>query len=199
MSLSRGQQLLYFREWAAVKRVLMPGRETFTKLEENERRHAITIEALGADKSSTDFTNDDFDKVLAAFRAISQPGNLQAQLDALDGRKKRLRFGIMSTARKLVGAEDADAYVRGVVSQMHARAGEPRDKKRKGSPLKNARFDQLDEADLEKVRIALSRQEARGMTIAEPGPITTKTITVGTELARNYEDREVAAIDGEPF
>jgi hypothetical protein len=52
------------------------------RLEEDRRR--LTCEALGEDKSSKDFTSEDFDKVLAAFRAISQPDSLNAQIRAMN-------------------------------------------------------------------------------------------------------------------
>ncbi|MBI5770791.1 MAG: hypothetical protein HZA93_23645 [Verrucomicrobia bacterium] len=56
----------------------------FTDKQIEERRHLLHRKALGADKSSKDFTDDDLDKVKAAFRAEWDGGNLNAQLDALD-------------------------------------------------------------------------------------------------------------------
>src|ERR1041385_6065139 len=119
--LTRNQNALYWREWSAAKRVLMPGRDTWTKDEETTRRHELHIQALGDEKSHVDFNNDDFDKVLAAFRAISQPGNLNAQLHALNGQRKRLLFGIRNLARSIGAGE---AYVQGIIDRMDARRGE---------------------------------------------------------------------------
>lgn len=73
---------LYFWEWGRVRDVLK-GRGMDGALIES-RRHQLHKQALGADKSSKDFTNADLDKVLAAFRAITEPGNLRAQLRALE-------------------------------------------------------------------------------------------------------------------
>ncbi len=77
--MSPRQNALYWREWAAAKRALMPGRATWTKYEENEHRHELHLEALGQEKSHLEFDNDDFDHVLSAFRAKSRPGDLKAQ------------------------------------------------------------------------------------------------------------------------
>jgi hypothetical protein len=73
---------------------LMNGRETWTKHEEDQRRHELYLQALGEEKSLTELDNDDFDKVKAAMLAIVEPGNLNAQLHALNGQRKRLLFGI---------------------------------------------------------------------------------------------------------
>lgn len=74
------QTMLYFREWGRVRDVLkgkgLPHGDV--------ARHALHLKAIGERKSSKDFTNADLDKVLAACRAITEPGNLTAQLRALD-------------------------------------------------------------------------------------------------------------------
>jgi hypothetical protein len=82
------QTSLYWREWHAAK--------IACHLEEEDRHH-LTREALGEDKSSKDFANEDFDKVLAAFRAISQPDSLDAQLRALNQPRQRLLHGVERT------------------------------------------------------------------------------------------------------
>jgi bacterioferritin-associated ferredoxin len=63
------QNQLYWREWAAVRRI-----------DKTADRHALHAEALGQDKSHTEFTNADFDRVLGVFRAITQPANLNGQV-----------------------------------------------------------------------------------------------------------------------
>ena len=60
------QMKLYRSRWAKVKKVLveMAG---MSDSEAEEERHAITKEALGEAKSSKDFSEREFDKVLDAF------------------------------------------------------------------------------------------------------------------------------------
>jgi hypothetical protein len=140
---SRPKDGLYWREWAKV-RVERPELD----------RHAFHMEIFGEDKSHVDFTNDDFDAFLAACKAIYAPDDLQAQLDALNGRKKRLRFGIVRTAARM-GVDLA--YVDGIVRQMN-----------ENGALGASSLDNLDADDLEKVRIALAQQDRRGMTVAAP-------------------------------
>ena len=86
------QTALYWREWQAAK---IAGHL------DDEDRHHLTREALGEDKSSKDFTNEDFDKVLAAFRRISRPTDLNAQLHALKQPRSRLDHGIDQIAVQL--------------------------------------------------------------------------------------------------
>jgi hypothetical protein len=148
MSLSRNQNALYWREWSAAKRALMPGRETWTKDEETNRRHELHIQALGEEKSHVDFSNDDFDKVLAAFRAVSRPGDLNAQLHALNGQRKRLMFGIRRLAKSM-GADEF--YVAGIVRTMNAEG-----------KLGSDDLEQLHPRELTKVMVALKKHESRG-------------------------------------
>jgi hypothetical protein len=65
------QTKLYWREWSRAKKAGQLG---------DADRHLLHAQALGAEKSSKDFTNEDLDKVLASFRALSQPSSLNAQL-----------------------------------------------------------------------------------------------------------------------
>lgn len=68
------QDTLYWREWGAVsRRCKADGLDV-------PDRHALHAKALGADKSHKTFTNADFDKVLAEFRAWSEPGDLRGQM-----------------------------------------------------------------------------------------------------------------------
>lgn len=68
------QKTLYWREWGAVsRRCKADGVEV-------PQRHELHARALGENKSHKDFTNADFDKVLAEFRAWSQPGDLRGQM-----------------------------------------------------------------------------------------------------------------------
>src|SRR3954452_15863751 len=98
--LSKKQDWLYWREWKAACAVLMPGRETFTKHEENERRHDFHREHSLPD-SHTEFTNRDLHKFLGACRALSRPDDLDAQLRQADGDGRRARFGLDELMRKM--------------------------------------------------------------------------------------------------
>lgn len=81
--MSPAQTSLYWREWAAVVR-----RARLDAAPEPDR-HAIHAAALGAAKSSKQFTNADLDRVLAEFRALSQPHNLNAQVRQQDQPRAR--------------------------------------------------------------------------------------------------------------
>jgi hypothetical protein len=148
MKLSKSQQAMHWSLWKRVKAKLMPGRSTWTKHEEDQRRHELYVQALGEEKSLTQFTNDDLDQVKAAMLAIVEPGNLKAQLAAINGQRTRLLFGI----RRLAPAD----YVDGLVARMN------RESKLGGSDL-----EALHPPELAKVLIALKMHERRGV-IAEP-------------------------------
>ncbi len=85
--MSPKQTSLYWREWAAVRRVCPEA-----------DRHELHARALGLDKSSKEFTNADFDKVLAEFRAISEPDNLEGQLRQISQPVRRLIWRIRKLA-----------------------------------------------------------------------------------------------------
>jgi hypothetical protein len=170
MKLSPRQQALHWALWKRVKAKEMPGRETWTKHEENERRHALYVQALGEEKSLTEFDNDDFDKVKAAMLAIVEPGNLNAQLHALQGQRKRLMFGI----RKLTKSMGADEfYVQGIIDRMDARRGEKSrddddeidawERERERGERPQRKLEELHPRELTKVMIALRLHEKRGM------------------------------------
>ena len=86
------QNSLYFREWSRVR--VACKQQGFPVPD----RHSLHVKALGQDKSHLDFTNDDFDRVLAEFRALSQPDNLAAQLLQQDMPRRRLLYSIMHLA-----------------------------------------------------------------------------------------------------
>jgi hypothetical protein len=160
MKLSKQQQHLHWALWKKVKVKLMPGRATWTKAEENERRHALYIEATGADLSLTEMNNEQFDLVLGAMHAVIEPGDLNAQLRALNGKRKRLLFGIRKLARSMGGD---DFYVAGIVRTMNSEG-----------KLGSNDLEELSPADLTKVMIALRKHEARGM-IHEPACVHVQT------------------------
>jgi hypothetical protein len=67
------QTKLYWKSWSAAKKA--------GHLADADRAR-LTLEALGYEASSKSLTNAEFDKVLAAFRAISAPYSLKPQLRA---------------------------------------------------------------------------------------------------------------------
>ena len=86
------QNSLYFREWGRVRTGCK--QQGFPVPD----RHALHVKALGQDKSHLAFTNDDFDLVLAEFRALSQPDNLAAQLHQQNMPRLRLLYSIRRLA-----------------------------------------------------------------------------------------------------
>lgn len=80
--MNRAQTSLYFREWGLVRKWYVV--RGIDPKQADAKRHALHRTALGEDKSSKDFSNRDLDAVLAAFRAVHDGGNLDAQLDQLD-------------------------------------------------------------------------------------------------------------------
>lgn len=86
------QQKWYWREWAAVKRACEAAYHPVPD------RHDLHRQALGEDKSSKEFTNDDLDDVIAEFKAYSEPANLQEQLRLQNGRRLRRIYRIKKLA-----------------------------------------------------------------------------------------------------
>jgi hypothetical protein len=164
--LTRNQNALYWREWSAVR-----------KASPASDRHELHVQALGEEKSHVDFTNDDFDKVLAAFRAVSQPGNLNAQLHALNGQSKRLLFGILRLARELAGGNSLSGadYIAGIVRTMNVEG-----------KLGSDDLEQLHPRELTKVMVALRKHEKRGCVHAH----TSNLQRVGDSNALRVADLE---------
>lgn len=134
------QQNLYWRRWSACKRALAKlGRPT-----DDAARHALHRQALGVDKSSTKFTNADFDKVLAVFAALSAPADLQQQLRAQEQPAKRLgklRADCWSIVRQLprIVADQDPTYAAERYLDSLARS------------VSGKRYDELDERDTARV------------------------------------------------
>ena len=80
------QTALYWREWAAVRLE----RPHFADTD----RHALHEAALGRDVSSKELTNAQFDKVLAEFRAITRPADLDGQVRQINQPRARLLWKI---------------------------------------------------------------------------------------------------------
>lgn len=71
--MTKAQEKLYWREWGAVR-----------KADPQADRHQIQKQALGVDYHvpHKEYSNRQFDVVLAAFRAISRPASIEPQLRA---------------------------------------------------------------------------------------------------------------------
>ena len=157
--MSPKQKSLYWREWAAVH-----------KADPSIDRHALHIAALGKDKSSLAFTNEDLDKVLGQMRAISKPTSVEAQLRQLNQTKTRLLWkitmeqctllavclhpDISSAPPDLNASFKASAYILAIA----------RDKFQVGRPVPRAPSDlrstleQLDPKQLEHLRSTLAQR-----------------------------------------
>lgn len=107
------QTSLYWREWGALVRHCKGGNLP------PPDRHSLHVAALGADRSHLAFTNEDFDRVLAEFRAYSRPADIGAQLRQLAQPRIRLKYAVNALspdaaywakiARDKFGSDDLDA------------------------------------------------------------------------------------------
>jgi hypothetical protein len=79
----------YWWEWSRAREFYL-GRG-LTHEAADAKRHELHRKALGRDKSSKSFSNADLDKVIAAFRAVWDGGNLDAQLRQIEQPEQRLR------------------------------------------------------------------------------------------------------------
>lgn len=166
------QKWLYFKEWAAVRRV-----------DAQADRHELHIKALGRDKSSKELTNSEFDKVLGVFRAISQPASVDQQLRQLRQVKTRLIWKITEEQAALLSAvlpcvpganhwdrrSAAEYYVLRVCRERFGGAGSVADLSAEPGPIKDG---QPGDSQLEMLRNTLDRcindlRGKAGLTIHE--------------------------------
>jgi len=110
-------------------------------------RHALHARALGANKSSLDFTNGDFDKVKGALLAVIDGSDLGAQIDALNQPKKRRLWSIRDLLAKM---QKPEAYAMAIARQMHG-----------GALSSAASLDDLGEEALEAVIVSLKGEKRR--------------------------------------
>jgi hypothetical protein len=118
--MTSAQTDLYFFEWGRVRKHYVA--KGIDPKQADAKRHALHVKALGVAKSSKKFTNADLDKVLAVFRAVSDGGNLDAQLDLLEQDKKRaaLVLSRLAVLRVHLGLEPGreSAYVAGIAKKL---------------------------------------------------------------------------------
>jgi len=118
--MSPKQERLYLFEWGEVRKYYRK-RGIDPKLAD-AKRHELHKKALGVMKSSKAFTNADLDKVLATFRAISRPADLEAQLHQIDQPIERLR-GLKDILEDLalqygIEAGRERAYLKGIAANV---------------------------------------------------------------------------------
>lgn len=97
--MSPAQTSFYFREWGKVRQYFTA--QGIDPKQADAKRHELHRRALGAMKSSKDFTNADLDKVLAVFYSITRPADLGAQLRIIEQPEER-RARTIHLARALV-------------------------------------------------------------------------------------------------
>lgn len=93
------QNNLYFRAWAKAKAVFVKF-AGYSPHDAEALRHELHRDALGNDKSHTEFTNDDFDAVLDAFEAVTvlSSGPSEARDRASTMPRRRAIHGILKYA-----------------------------------------------------------------------------------------------------
>jgi len=99
--MNSAQTNLYFFEWGRVRDQYRS--KGLTAKQADAKRHVLHAKALGRDKSSKDFTNADLDRVIAAFRAVTDGGDLNAQLAQLDQPENR-RQRMIDRCQRAVGS-----------------------------------------------------------------------------------------------
>lgn len=113
------QEAYYWRMWTNV--CATQGWERV----DDEKRHAVHMQALGRDVSHKLFSNRDFDRVLAVMQVLSKPDSLEARmtLDRYEapaaknedpGERRRLIFSIEHKSAPMGG----DAYVTAISREM---------------------------------------------------------------------------------
>ena len=119
------QEALYWREWAAVRRVL-PGMSA--QKTENEMRHWLTQQALGVDKPHKAFTNLDFDRWLSVARGYTRMDDLGEQLRLIEQPLQRCLFACNALLNILkIEFPGREAYLRTIYKRVQARREQPTD------------------------------------------------------------------------
>lgn len=163
--MNAAQTNLYLYEWGRARKWFRE--HGIDPKQADAKRHALHAKALGRDKSSKDFTNADLDKVIAAFRAISDGGNLDAQLAQIDQPEERRKWIIGRCWRAMgtfiTGENEnkrqfaCEAYINGTAQRMFSR-----------------RYDALSDTQLAQVMGALERtarvRKAKREHAADPNP-----------------------------
>lgn len=117
------QESLYWREWASARAAL---RDLGHKLPDNELRHWLTAQALGADKPHRAFNNIDFDLWLGVARGYSAMADLGEQLRLQEQPLRRCLFACNALLNILkIEFPGREAYVRAIYKRVQARREQP--------------------------------------------------------------------------
>lgn len=100
MALTPPQLSLHWREFAAAKRACLAAGHPMPDRHELYVKAGVLAGPARA-KSLTKFNNGDLDKVLAAFRALSRPSDLEPQLNADRQVRIRLEYSIRDLASQI--------------------------------------------------------------------------------------------------
>lgn len=118
--MSPKQERKYLFEWGKVRKYFRE--QGLDPKLADAKRHQLHKKALGYDKSHTDFTNGEFDKVLAEFYAVTKPSDLEAQLHQIEQPIERLRelgHQLQDLAAKVVDEPGREkAYVKGLAAKI---------------------------------------------------------------------------------
>lgn len=122
--MTTAQTAKYFHEWGRVRDMLLA--RGLSHAQADARRHALHVKALGRAKSSKDFNNADLDAVLAAFLAVTEGGNLDAQLAQIDMPEKRAamavrRIEVLKLHLRLEPGRES-GYVAGIARNLFGQA-----------------------------------------------------------------------------
>lgn len=164
--MNASQTNLYFGEWAKVRQHYRA--KGIDPKQADNKRHELHRRALGFDKSSKDFTNSDLDKVLAAFRAIYDGGNLEAQLRQLGQPEFRRRMLIKRchvAAGSFIEGRDPEHHAELVRRYLDGTAD-----RMFGVPFERLDQDQPGDAQLRKVMGALERTARVRRAKKDPNP-----------------------------
>ncbi len=143
--MSPAQLKLYRALWGQARRVLRA--QGMEPKDAEAERHAIHVRELGRDKSSLALTNADFDKVKAAFLAITDDTDLGAQLAAQEQPRKRRLWTVRDLCARL---EKSEAYALGIARQMQG-----------GALASAGGLEDLGDAALDAVIVALKAEALR--------------------------------------
>lgn len=113
--MSPKQENFYWSLWGKVKASLL--RRGRNAKEAEAERHALHAKALGQDKSHRTFTNAEFDKVIAVFKAEFDDANLTAQITQQTMPRERLLHLIDDLLLVLAKGRN---YAQGIVRRMNA-------------------------------------------------------------------------------
>jgi hypothetical protein len=164
--MTSAQTNLYFFEWGRVRRHFLA--KGIDPKQADAKRHELHRRALGRARSSKEFTNAELDKVIAVFRAVSDGGNLDAQLAQLEQpeNRRKLMLGRCDRAVRsfIAGNDDAHTaelvrrYLDGTADRMF------------GVPFGRLDHNQDGSAQLAKVMGALERTARVRKQRANPNP-----------------------------